>query len=64
MSLQGCFGVFKPKAKELFLAEAIQLFNETYLKDSNRWGIAVWKRLTSIRGQTYIKLRLEPWVKS
>lgn len=64
MSLQGCFGTFKSKVKELSLSEAIQLFNETYLKRPERWGEAAWKRLRSKEGQKYIKLRLHPWVRN
>lgn len=64
MSLQGCFGAFKSKVEELSLDEAIQLFNKTHLKSSERWGEAAWKRLSSKKGQEYIELRLHPWVKS
>ena len=63
MSLQGCFGAFKPRVKELSLSEALILFNETYLRSPDRWGIQVWKRMKSERGQQYIELRLQPWVK-
>ncbi len=64
MSLQGCFGAFKSKVKELSLEEAMRLFNLTYLKNSERWGEDIWKRLSSEKGQKYIKLRLHLWVKS
>ncbi|HEX8639200.1 MAG TPA: ImmA/IrrE family metallo-endopeptidase [Pyrinomonadaceae bacterium] len=64
MSLQGCFGAFKSKVEELSLDEAIELFNKTHLKSSERWGEAAWKRLSSERGQEYIELRLSPWIKS
>ncbi len=64
MSLQGCFGAFKSKIQELTLDEAIQRFNKTHLKNDERWGESAWKRLSSERGQKYIKLRLQLWVKS
>lgn len=63
MSLQGCFGAFKSRVKELSLEDAIQLFNSTYLMTSERWGESVWKRLSSEKGQKYIGLRLHLWVK-
>lgn len=63
MSLQGCFGAIKSKVQELSLDEAIQLFNKTHLKSSERWGKAAWKRLSSEKGQEYIRLRLQLWAK-
>ena len=64
MSLQGCFGAIKSKVQELSLDEAIQLFNKTHLKSSERWGKAAWRRLSSEKGQEYITLRLQFWVKN
>lgn len=63
LSLQGCFGVFKSKVRNLSTAEALKLFNKTYLEANQRWEQAELGRLKSEKGQKYIRLRLENWTK-
>jgi Zn-dependent peptidase ImmA (M78 family) len=59
--LQGCFGAFRPKAEAMTLEEAVSAFNQRYLA---RWTGIPRHKLTSKRGQEYIRLRLEEWCKS
>lgn len=63
LSLQGCFGVFKSKVRNLSTAEALKLFNKTYLAANQRWEQAELGRLKSEKGQKYIRLRLANWTK-
>lgn len=63
-SFEGCIGWIKPRIENLSLDEAIAIFNNRYLKSSERWGRTQFNRLRSDEGSEYIQLRLEIWTKN
>lgn len=60
-SFEGCIGWIKPRIENLSLDEAISVFNDRYLRSSERWGRAQLNRLRSEQGSEYIRLRLQIW---
>ncbi len=63
-SFEGCIGWIKPKIENLSLDEAVAMFNQRYLRNSERWGRAQYIRLRSENGSEYIRLRMEIWTKN
>ncbi len=60
-SLAGRFGAFKSTAQNMFLDEAIQMFNKRLLQNPELINL---KRLRSDKGSEYIRLKLEMWTKN
>lgn len=58
MQMQGVFGAFHPKCKDLSLDSAFALFMQA---KGERWDGARRTRLHSVKGREYIRLRLEEW---
>jgi hypothetical protein len=58
MSLQGCFGAFKPKVEGSTTEQALAVFWERY---ATRFSGAAGKKLLSDKGKEYVRLRLEEW---
>ena len=56
--LQGCFGAFKPRVTGMSLAQAEKLFWERY---ESRFADVAKRRLSSVQGREYVRLRLEEW---
>lgn len=63
-SFEGCIGWIKPRIENLPLDEAIAIFNNRYLRSSERWGRTQFNRLRSEQGSEYISLRLQIWTKN
>lgn len=59
-SMAGRFGAFKSIAQNVFLNDAIQLFNERILRNPE---LINTKKLRSEKGREYIRLKLEAWTK-
>jgi hypothetical protein len=59
-SLAGRFGAFKSTAQNMFLVDAIQLFNRKILQNPELINL---RRLRSEKGREYIQLKLEAWAK-
>jgi Zn-dependent peptidase ImmA (M78 family) len=60
-SLAGRFGAFKSTAQNMFLDEAIQMFNKRLLQNPELINL---RRLRSDKGREYIRLKLEMWTKN
>jgi Zn-dependent peptidase ImmA (M78 family) len=63
-SFEGCIGWIKPRIENLPLDEAVAIFNNRYLRSSERWGRTQFNRLRSKQGSEYIRLRLQIWTKN
>lgn len=59
-SLQGCLGAMKNKVLNLTIDEAMIIFNERYL-ENDRWNAEFYGRVSSEKGQEYLRLRLQVW---
>ena len=61
-SLQGSISGIKNKAASLTLDEAVELFIERHLSEPTRWDDDFCQILLSPDGQSYLRLRFQPWV--
>ncbi len=60
-SLAGRFGAFKSIARNMFIDEAIQLFNRRLLQNPE---LVNFRRLRSEKGREYIRLKLAAWTRN